>query len=427
MKHYVLPLLVIGLLCISLSFCQTSALKPSPAESKYAALFETTWRIINDNFYDPSFLGVDWNAVGERSRVKLPTIHDDAAFLLLMSQMLQELPTSHLHLRPPEGQATTGIGVGATLIDGQQVITDVDFGSDAARHGLRPGDVIVSSREKVRGNWGSSVQVEVERCDGKTQKIETAREPYDWPSVHPSLRWRLIARSPTLKLGYVKVAHFDDDVAPLVDRAMEELHDTAGVIIDVRNNTGGNASFVRLLSYVTPNSQIAFALLSRPFLNQFGKAPEQMDSSAISRLPKVVGAYTTTNIIDAFRKNGGGAAYYTEDVGTRAYPGKVVVLTNQRTASAAEGFVWAIRGKPNVSIVGQATAGAVVGGEDFELPGGWRLTVPTHGAWGPDGRIYRDQKSIPDINIPLSRADFCHGIDPEMNKALDLVAPSSSR
>jgi C-terminal processing protease CtpA/Prc len=92
------------------------------------------------------------------------------------------------------------------------------------------------------------------------------------------------------------------------------------------------------------------------------------------------------------------------------------------TASAAEGLVADLKGKPNVTIIGQATAGAVVGAEPFPIPGGWTLIVPTHTAWLPDGASYRDERAIPDISVPLSRRDLCEGTDAVLDSVLDLSA-----
>jgi C-terminal processing protease CtpA/Prc len=100
---------------------------------------------------------------------------------------------------------------------------------------------------------------------------------------------------------------------------------------------------------------------------------------------------STAAIIEAMKRNKGGAAFYTEDVGDRLYRGRVVVLINSGTGSASEGFAAMVKSQKSVTLVGRTTLGALLGGERFGLPGGWVLTVPTHASWGPDGRRYIDQ------------------------------------
>ncbi len=111
---------------------------------------------------------------------------------------------------------------------------------------------------------------------------------------------------------------------------------------------------------------MAVTLASRAFLEKVGSAPDQLD---LNKVPRVTGIYTTRGIIDAMRNNGGAAAFYTEDVGTRRYRGKVILLINNETGSASEGFAWMMKGRTAVTLVGGTTAGVVLGGEPFNL---WR-------------------------------------------------------
>jgi carboxyl-terminal processing protease len=395
------------------------------ATARYSTAFEAVWSAINQDFYDPSFLSVNWAEVGARYRTQLPSIRDDDAFQNLVDRMLRELPTSHLHFRVSLSSGrtspTTKIGILTHDIDGENVVVDVEPASDAAIRGVRPGDLLLTKEELLRGPWGSSAKVDVKNCNQQIESLSIDREPYGWPYERPSVQWKAVARSATTKFGYLRITHFEDDLAPMIDKAMQELAGTAGIIVDLRNNTGGNASYLRLMSYFDPTQRPVFILLSRPFLNRFGRAPEKLDSATLAQIPKVTGAYTTAEIIDAFRRNGGGAAFYTEDVGKSLYTGKVILLVNQETASAAEGFVWGMKGRPGVTVIGQSTAGAIVGAEDFSIPGGWTLTLPTHAAWGSDGNLFRDQKTIPDLLVPESRASLCRHEDAVLDAAVGVL------
>jgi carboxyl-terminal processing protease len=204
----------------------------------------------------------------------------------------------------------------------------------------------------------------------------------------------------------------------LIDAAMQAVKETYGLIIDLRNDSGGNISALRLTSYLLPGPRMALALLSRPFLEKLGGAPEQLD---LSKIPRVSGVYTTRGIIDAMKSNGGGVAFYTEDLGDRRYRGRVVLLINKGTGSASEGFAAGLKGQKAITLVGRTTLGALLGSERFELPGGWELTVPTHASWRPDGRKYVDQPVSPDIEVKWTLQDFCDQRDPDIAKALELL------
>lgn len=122
------------------------------------------------------------------------------------------------------------------------------------------------------------------------------------------------------------------------------------------------------------------------------RAPEQIDPAA---LPKAMGAYTDAGVFETMRTNGGAVALYSEDFGDKGYLGKVAVLINERTASAAEGFAWHMKLKTKATLIGRATAGALLGAEYYTLPGGWRLSVLTYAGWGPDGKSMIDKPVSP--------------------------------
>lgn len=388
--------------------------KPVPT---YGEIFAAAWTTLNDNFYDPSFSGVDWPAMRRKYEPQVAKVKSDTEFVELIYRMLGELHVSHLGIRPPQ-RPRAFIGVETWTIAGERVVVTVAPSSDARVQGVRIGDRLVTKDGDIAGPLGSRASVRVEGCDGKTRDVSVARENAFWPPEYPSLRWRQIETAPGRTIGYIKAVRFDDDAAPLADAAMKDLGDTSGLIIDLRDNSGGNLSSLRLGSYILKGPILAAVLLGRSYLDKLGNAPEHLD---VSRFAHVTGAYTTDVIINAFKQNGGGAAFYTEDVGDKRYKRPVVVLINEESGSASEGFAWVLKGKPNITLVGRSTAGALLGSERFDLPGGWILTLPTHAAWGADGTRYVDRSVSPDVNVTWTPRDVCDGRDPDMAKALELL------
>lgn len=388
----------------------------------YEAIFQDLWRSIDQQFFDPSHLGVDWAGLGAVYAGQVRRVTDDSTFLALMRQLLTTLPTSHLRLQPPETGVRVGIAAAFEQIDGARVVSVVDLASDAQRSGVHPGDILLSEPSSLRGTPGTVASIELRSCENRTRIVRVRREPAGWPPEQPYVRWRAVMWGLAKRVGYLKVGRFDDGAAQQIDSAMAALSMPDGWIIDVRGNEGGNLSFLRLTSFLTSGPQLALVLLSRPFLERYGGAPDHLEHAAVDALPRAAPAYTTAAVIAAFKEHGGGAAFFTEDLGSRTYRGPVVVLTDGRTASAAEGFVWSLKGRLNVTVVGRPTAGAVVGSETIPLPGGWKLTLPTHAGWGPDGRIYRDQKLVPDVGVRLTRGDLCANFDSDLAKALNILA-----
>jgi carboxyl-terminal processing protease len=363
---------------------------------------------------------VDWKATRQKYSPQIAKVADDAAFLAVVDRMLRELKVSHLYLRPAQPSGA-GVAVKTRTIDGKRIVYEIAAASDAQVAGVRIGDELLTP--VAAGPIGSQATIRLRRCDGTESERRVRRERAWWPPEHPSLRWRSIEIAPGRRIGYIKSGRFDDDAAPLIDSAMSELKNTAGLIIDVRENSGGNLSALRLASYFIPEPRMAVALLTRTYLNRQGSAPEQLD---VSRIPRVSGIYTTEGIINAMKNNRGGAAFYSERT-PYAYRGKVVVLINSETGSAGEGFAWIMKGVPSVTLVGGATAGEVLGGEPFNLPGGWVLTVPTHASWGADGKRYVDQSISPDVAVTWTRADLCEQRDPDIVKALEIIGQNRER
>lgn len=391
----------------------SSAQAPSP---RYARLFDAAWKGVDEGFYDPSFHGVDWKAVGDRYRARLGAVRDDAGFARLAGQMLGELKSSHLFISPPSTSNAAATGIGAEVSDG--LVTEVALLSDAWRKGMRPGQTLIGPPEALRGELGSMAQVAVKACDGRVLKLSVRREKAFWPPAGPAFYWTRITTRAGWKVGYLRVDRFDDGAAGLIDQAMAELKGTQGLIIDVRANSGGNTSALRLASYFTGAEQPAIALFAQPYLKALGRPVSAAD---VARAPKVSGVYTDEGVFKAVGAGGGQAVFYTEDVGDKGYRGPVAVLIGADTGSAGEGFAWMMKLKTRARLIGRRTAGALLSSDSVDLGEGWKLTLPAQGLWGPDGQDFGDRPVQPDEALPRGRADLCSGRDRDLERAMEVV------
>jgi carboxyl-terminal processing protease len=331
--------------------------------------------------------------------------------------MLAELPVSHLWFKMPANETFAGIGVRTRTIEGKEVVTSTGFASDAQRQGVRVGDRLLFARE-IPGPLGSYASLQLQDCEGRIRSVKVRRERIGLNEM-PSVHWGRVSAGNGLRIGYIRALRFDDDSAPEIDQAMADLADTSGLIIDVRENSGGNASFIRLSSYFTGPQHLVAALIMRSYMDKLHGLPS---SSDITSLKKAVGAYTDEKIFGAMRENDGAVALYSEDLGEKRYKGKVVVLIGPDTASAAEGFAWHMKMKSDAKFIGSTTAGELLGAEYFTLSGGWRLSVPTHSAWGPDAKPIIDKVISPHLTTKWAVKDVCEGRDPDIAEALDYLS-----
>lgn len=99
---------------------------------------------------------------------------------------------------------------------------------------------------------------------------------------------------------------------------------------------------------------------------------------------------------------------------------RVVVLTNRRCYSATNDFVVRMLMAPNVIVVGGMTGGG--GGMPLsqELPNGWMVrfsAVPMF-----DAQMRHTEFGVnPDIEVHISPSDVVGGVDPILDKAIELV------
>ena len=246
-------------------------------------------------------------------------------------------------------------GIGATMTQNTDgpgaVITAVYEGSPAAEAGLQAGDVIskvdgndVSGMDLdsivslIKGEKGTEVKITVLRYG---QEIETA-------AVRDIIQMQTVD-SVMLddQVGYISVSEFDDVTYDQFKSALDSLEaqGMAGLVIDLRNNPGGNLDTVTdMLKLLLPEGPIV-------------------------------------SITD---KNGD-----TEEItcdGSNEFTKPLAVLVNQYSASASEVFCGAVQDYGIGSIVGVTTFGKGVVQQLMDLGDGTCLKVTIAEYYTPSGR-----------------------------------------
>jgi len=165
---------------------------------------------------------------------------------------------------------------------------------------------------------------------------------------------------------------------------MSDLQDTRAMVIDVRSNGGGtDFSSIEIVN--------RFATDKLLVINKFARSYD--GESAIRQ------AFTTPV--------------------SNSYTSPIVVLSSMETASAAEIFLMAMNSLPNVTLIGDQSAGELSVILDKALPNGWTLGLSNEVySDNQDGRF--EVSGVPmDIKIKaLSYSDIEQGIDAALSKAL---------
>jgi C-terminal processing protease CtpA/Prc len=99
--------------------------------------------------------------------------------------------------------------------------------------------------------------------------------------------------------------------------------------------------------------------------------------------------------------------------------GAVLLLIGRRCASSNESFIAAMRQLPNVTLVGDRTAGSSGNPGTFPLANGWTYSVSRWIEYTVDGQVIEDVGLSPGVFVTATAADFAQGRDPVLEWALN--------
>ena len=143
------------------------------------------------------------------------------------------------------------------------------------------------------------------------------------------------------------------------------------LIIDLRNNPGGNhLSAFPLAEYIIDKPIIAGVFPNKNWYKEFDRTPNQEDYSKFTEFS----GGTMDNWFEIAIKNYG--TYFKIIPSKKHFNGKVFVLTNNKTASTCEPFVYGLKLHNYATIIGEHTAGAMLSSNEFNLENGITLRIP---------------------------------------------------
>jgi len=103
------------------------------------------------------------------------------------------------------------------------------------------------------------------------------------------------------------------------------------------------------------------------------------------------------------------------------YKGRIVIIVNEVTQSAAEYMSMALRVAPQATVIGSTTAAADGNVSFFYLPGGVRTGISAIGVYYPDGRETQRVGIVPDITVQPTIQGIAEGRDEVLEKAIAII------
>jgi Tol biopolymer transport system component/C-terminal processing protease CtpA/Prc len=364
--------------------------------------FRQAWTYLRDNFYDPNFHGVNWEAVRVAYEPRINGARTPEEMRRLLNLMVGELNASHSGVGGPfsAAQVTPSGRLGLTFdraeyeANGQLRVTNVLPLSPAALAGIKPGEYLLSVDGAATGahvNLDELLSFKINRRvalaiaatgDG-TGRREVAVRPVSL-GTEKGLLYRnwveeqraYVARISKGRLGYVHMVDMGEaSLAQLYVDLDVENHSREGVIIDVRNNNGG---------FVNAYALDVFA--RRPYLTM---TPRGLPSTP---------ARTA--------------------LGQRALEAPTILVTNQHSLSDAEDFTEGYRALKLGKVVGEPTAGWIIYTSGTNLIDGSSLRIPFIKITSSDGALMELNPRPVDVTVTRPIGEGLTGRDSQLDAAV---------
>ena len=365
-----------------------------------AECFDKVWGIINDEFWDPNFNGVDWEDAKKRYRPKALAAKDHESFAAIVNQMLGELKTSHTRyytkldpgyyiLRVVSGKPDAhriGIGVVTKKIEKRHYVIAVIKSSPAEKAGILSGDWLVEvddhSFHPIR-SFENKADQELELIVQRGP-LESTRQKLKVTPLNMKEKDRLgndsHASLKTIeykghRFAYVRLWWLRGlEMKNALEYGINRANETEGIIIDIRDGYGGDMGYEFIA----------------PFL-QYGLGEVTVES---------------TRRQQTFKSAAG-------------CDKPVVVLINGGSRSGKETLAYLFKKTGRGVLVGERTAGYVTGGRKKDISSDSFLYYGV-AMMLIDGKSLEGVGVEPDVVVPFD-IRFAAGKDIQLERAKDEI------
>ena len=407
-----------------------AAVSASPSDPRQLNLdsFEFIWTTVHDQYWDPTFGGLNWQAVHDELRPRMEHATNMAEARHVMREMIDRLGKSHFAIIPADvyadldereegsGPATTGLD--ARVLGGKAIVTTVDEGSPAAIAGVHTGWEILSIdgvavppalrritsvdrdstmlelhlarslEAKLSGATGSEARIEFVDGEGRhvTKPIERSEPPGSLsrfgylPPMHVWFHSRRVAKN----IGYLAFNLFLDPahIMPEFGDALKSCADCTGVIIDLRGNPGG------------------LGIMATGMAGWFFDKPDQRLGTMHMRQAPIK---------------------FTVNPRLPTYRGAVAILVDGCSASTSEILAEGMKDLGRARVFGTRTAGAALPSAIDKLPNGDGFQHAVADYISEGGKSLEGAGVTPDVEVKLTREALLAGHDPVLDAAIEWI------
>jgi tricorn protease len=389
-----------------------------PAE-EWPEIFDEVWRRFRDYFYVPNMHGYDWSALREQYRPLVAYVAHRSDLNYVIGEMIAELNVSHAYIAGGEWQAPERPKVAllgclfeldrasgryriARILPGQneeeryrspltEIGVDAKVGDYLLAVDGRSLAAPVDPYQLLREENGPTVVLMLAPGPNEegARKVEVrpVESEVDLFYLEQVLQRReLVSKLSDGRLGYIHIPDMGaDGLREFIKWYYGQVR-KEGLVVDVRNNGGGNVS------------QMLLERLKRKLL-----------ATAFARTSEYTQTYPST-----------------------VFNGPMVCLLNENSASDGDIFPWMFREAGLGPLIGKRSWGGVVGisGHGPLIDGG-EVSVPEFGHANAQGQWSVEGIGVvPDIEVENDPASIIAGRDPQLERGvkelLDRLATRSS-
>lgn len=377
---------------------------------EWAQIFDEAWRAFRDGYYLKNMHGIDWPAMKKKYEVLIPYVKNRLDLNYIIGEMIGELTSGHAYVNPgtyPQPERINLGLLGATITrdkSGYFRIGHIYKGANYSASlrsplaeqglGIKEGDFILAVdgvSVKTTNNIYSllvgkadvltELTINDKASENGARKIVVKPTSNEYPLVH--YEWVIknieyVEKASNGKIGYIYIPDMGVDGLNEFARYYYPQLDKEALIIDDRENGGGNVS-----------PMIIERLLREPYRMTMERGSDR-----------------------------------TEMVPEGTFYGPKVCLINKYSASDGDLFPWSFKATGLGELIGTRTWGGIVGisgslpymdGTDIRVPFFTNYDSKT-GEW-----IIENHGVDPDIEIDNDPLKEQSGVDQQLDKAIEVL------
>jgi carboxyl-terminal processing protease len=374
-------------------------------------------RDVRKNYYDTKFHGLDWDATVDKAKQQIAAENSMNMSLSHIAAALDKLDDSHTFFIPPQHAYRHDYGWQYQMVGDHCYVTQVRPGSDAESKGVKPGDEILSingypTRREILWKMQymfsilrpqAALRLELLDPAGQQRKVDVAAKIREgkrltdltdggdiWDLVRDEERQDHMTRARIIDYGdalmVLKVPEFSFtqlEVEAMIGRARKHH----GLIIDLRGNPGGSVETLK-------------NFVSGLFQNEVKIADR---TGRKERKPEVA------------------------KPGHNPFTGKLIVLVDARSASAAELLARVVQLEKRGTVIGDRSSGSVMESRHYSEKVGmdtvvlFGVSITESDLIMTDGQSLEHKGVTPDETFLPTGKDMAADRDPVLAHAAEML------